>query len=119
MLAFFETLEQPPNPHKRDEAVTRGEKLFRGKAACARCHKGEEYTSTSNYDVGVEDDGSPYDKWNPPSLRGLWDRGPYMHDGRAETLDELLKWHHAPEKLGGEELTPAERKDLIAFLRSL
>jgi YVTN family beta-propeller protein len=118
MLAYFETLEQPPNPNAKDAASGRGEKLFRGKAACARCHKGDEFTSTSNYDVGLEDDGSPYDKWNPPSLRGLWDRGPYLHDGRAETLDEVLKVHR-PEKLGGEELTADERKDLIAFLKSL
>jgi YVTN family beta-propeller protein len=119
MLAYFATLDQPPNPHKKDEATGRGEKLFRGKAACAHCHKGEEYTSSGTYDVGLEDDGSPYDKWNPPSLRGLWDRGPYLHDGRAETLDELLTKHHVAEKLGGEALTPAERKDLIAFLKSL
>jgi YVTN family beta-propeller protein len=119
MLAYFETLEQPPNPHPRDEAAARGEKLFRGKAGCVRCHKGDEYTSTGTYDVGLEDDGSPYDKWNPPSLRGLWDRGPYLHDGRAETLEELLERPHAPQKLGGEALTPAERKDLIDFLKSL
>jgi YVTN family beta-propeller protein len=119
MLAYFETLEQPPNPHPKDEAAGRGEKLFRGKAGCVRCHKGDEYTSTGTYDVGLEDDGSPYDKWNPPSLRGLWDRGPYLHDGRAETLEELLERPHAPKKLGGEELTPAERKDLFAFLKSL
>jgi len=118
MLAFFETLEHPPNPHKKDEAALRGETLFRGKAACARCHKGEDYTSSSNYDVGLEDDGSPYDKWNPPSLRGLWDRGPYLHDARADTLEDVLKYHD-PQRLGGEELTPDERKDLIAFLKSL
>ncbi len=118
VLAYLETLEQPPNPNKKDEAAARGEKLFRGKAACSHCHKGDEYTSTGTYDVGLEEDGSPYDKWNPPSLRGLWDRGPYMHDGRAETLEEVLK-NHRPEKLGGEELTTDERKDLIAFLKSL
>jgi cytochrome c peroxidase len=69
--------------------------------------------------VKLEADGSPYLRWNPPSLRGLWDRGPYLHDGRAATLDDLLRGPHAPEKLGGEALTPAERDDLIAFLRSL
>jgi YVTN family beta-propeller protein len=119
LLAYLATLEQPPNPYKKDEATGRGEKLFRGKAGCARCHKGDEYTSESNYDVGLESDGSPYAKWNPPSLRGLWDRGPYLHDARARTLDELLTEHHVPEKLGGDALTPAERKDLIAFLKSL
>jgi YVTN family beta-propeller protein len=119
MLAFLATLEQPPNPHRKDEAATRGAKLFRGKAGCVHCHKGAEYTSEGTYDVGLESDGSPYAKWNPPSLRGLWDRGPYLHDARARTLDELLKEHHVAEKLGGEALTPTERKDLIAFLKSL
>jgi cytochrome c peroxidase len=120
LLAFLDTLDDPPNPHRSPpEAIARGRKLFEGKARCAHCHKGEYYTSPGNYDVHLGPDGSPYRLWNPPSLRGLWDRGPYLHDGRAGTLDELLEKHHAPEKLGGEELTPAERRDLIAFLRSL
>jgi len=119
VLAYLGTLEQPPNPHPKDEAAGRGDKLFRGKAACARCHKGEEYTSEGTYDVGLEEDGSPFAKWNPPSLRGVWDRGPYLHDGRALSLEDLLEEHHTPQKLGGEALTPAERKDLIAFLKSL
>jgi cytochrome c peroxidase len=69
--------------------------------------------------VKVGSDGGPHALWNPPTLRGLWDRGPYLHDGRAKTLQELLEFHHLPEKLGGERLTPNERDDLIAFLKSL
>jgi cytochrome c peroxidase len=118
VLAYLETLEQPPSPNRKDEAAGRGEKLFHGKAGCSHCHKGDEYTSTGTYDVGLEDDGSPYDKWNPPSLRGLWDRGPYLHDARADTLEEVLKYH-GPQRLGGEELSADERKDLIAFLKTL
>jgi cytochrome c peroxidase len=124
VLAFLGTLEQPPNPHrgpggKLSAAAERGSQVFSGKGRCDRCHAGNEYTSERNYDVKLEPDGSPYRRWNPPSLCGLWDRGPYLHDGRAATLDDLLRGPHAPEKLGGEALTPAERDDLIAFLRSL
>jgi cytochrome c peroxidase len=120
MLAFLATLEQPPNPRTGSrEAIQRGQALFQGKAHCVRCHHGEHYTSDRNYDVKLESDGSPYPLWNPPSLRGLFDRSPYLHDGRAANLDELLEKHHAPEKLGGETLTPTEQKDLIAFLLSL
>jgi DNA-binding beta-propeller fold protein YncE len=124
VLAYLETLDHPPNPHVgRDgslgESARRGQALFQGKAKCARCHKGEQYTSESNYDVKLEPDGSPYKLWNPPSLRGVWDRGPYLHDGRARTLDDLLHKHHTPEMLGGEALTLEERQDLIEFLRSL
>ena len=93
--------------------------MFHGKARCSRCHQGEEYTSEDNYDVKLEPDGSPYRLWNPPSLRGLFDRGPYLHDGRAKTLDDLLEHFHTPEKLGAPRLTARERHALIEFMKSL
>lgn len=124
VVAYLETLDHPPSPHRQPDgsltpAAERGKSLFTGKARCIQCHKGEQYTSAKNYDVGLEEDGSPYERWNPPSLRGLWDRGPYLHDGRVETLEELLRSLHAPEKLGGKALTPEERRDLVEFLRTL
>ena len=30
---------------------------------------------------------------NRPPLWGLRDSGPYLHDGRAKTLDEAVMWH--------------------------
>jgi cytochrome c peroxidase len=119
MVAFLATLDHPPNPNKPCEATKRGEAVFRGKANCIRCHKGEEYTSEGVYDVGLEPDGSPYRLWNPPSLRGVWDRGPFLHDGRAKSLEELLRKHHLPENLGGKALEEKDRDALIAFLKSL
>lgn len=120
LVAFLSTLDHPPNPHAKSTAAgERGQAIFQGKARCARCHKGEHYYSERNYDVKLEPDGSPYPLWNPPSLRGLFDRGPFLHDGRARTLDELIETHHSSEKLGGATLTPDERRDLVEFLRSL
>jgi DNA-binding beta-propeller fold protein YncE/mono/diheme cytochrome c family protein len=124
VVAFLGTLEHPPNPHRTADnelsaAAKRGQALFTGAAECSRCHAPPEYTSPNNYDVKLEDDGSPYRRWNPPSLRGLWLRGPYLHDGRAAALDELLQGSHAPKKLGGHALTAEQRRDLIAFLESL
>jgi DNA-binding beta-propeller fold protein YncE len=124
VVAFLGTLDHPPNPHRWADnqlspVARRGQALFEGAAKCARCHSGPEYTSEHVYDVKLETDGSPYRRWNPPTLRGVWQRGPFLHDGRAETLDELLQGPHAPEKLGGEALTPEQRRDLIAFLQSL
>jgi DNA-binding beta-propeller fold protein YncE len=124
VVAFLGTLDHPPNPHRSADnqlspAARRGQVLFEGAAKCARCHGGPEYTSEHVYDVKLEADGSPYRRWNPPTLRGVWQRGPFLHDGRAETLDELFQGPHAPEKLGGEALTPEQRQDLITFLQSL
>jgi cytochrome c peroxidase len=124
VVAFLTTLEHPPNPHRQADgslspAARRGQSVFAGKARCAGCHRGERFTSTKNYDVKLEADGSPFELWNPPSLLGLSDRGPYLHDGRAETLEELLKSYHAPEKFGASSLSPEERRDLIEYLKSL
>lgn len=124
LVAFLETLDPPPNPHVGpngpfSEAAAQGQALFQGKAKCARCHHGDQYTSENNYDVKLEPDGSPYRLWNPPSLRGLFDRGPYLHDGRAKTLDALLQDFHGPEKLGAQPLTKHERHALVEFLKSL
>lgn len=124
MLAYLETLDHGPNPNRGadgalSEAAERGKKIFHGKAKCARCHHGDYYTSDKNYDVKLESDESPYPLWNPPSLRGVYDRGPYLHDGRADTLDEVLRGDHAPQRLGAAELTAEERKDLIEFLKGL
>jgi cytochrome c peroxidase len=119
IVAFLATIDDPPNPHESSDATKRGEALFRGKANCIRCHEGELYTSERVYDVGLEPDGSPYRLWNPPSLLGLWERGPYLHDGRAKSLEDLLQTHHRPEKVGGKALTEQERRELIAFLKTL
>jgi DNA-binding beta-propeller fold protein YncE len=123
VVAFLRTLDHPPSPHlvkgKRSAAAQRGKALFEGKARCARCHQGEDYTSKANYDVKLPADGSPFERWNPPALPGVYDRGPYLHDGGAETLDDLLRGPHAPEKLGGAALSDGERRDLVAFLKSL
>jgi WD40 repeat protein len=124
VLAFLETLDHPPSPYRKPdgsltEAAERGKALFQGKAKCVRCHQGENYTSNRNYDVHLEEDNSPYKLWNPPSLRSVFDRGPFLHDGRADSLEEVLRGDHAPQRLGAEELTPDERRDLIEFLKSL
>jgi cytochrome c peroxidase len=124
VVAFLESLDHPPNPNRQangslSPAAERGQAIFRGKGHCASCHQGEEYTSAKNYDVKIEADGSPFDLWNPPSLRGLFDRGPYLHDGRADSLEDVLRTDHAPQKLGGKALTAEERRDLIEFLKSL
>jgi len=78
--------------------------------------------------------GDPLDngKFKSPSLRNLAFTAPYMHDGRFETLDEVI--NHYSEGLvysetidplmkniaeGGIQLTENEKTDLKAFLLSL
>ncbi len=125
IIAFLETLTPPPNPYRLPdgsltEAAKRGEALFHGeKANCVRCHKPPLFTDDKVHDVGLGVPGDAYRGFNPPSLLGVYDRVHYLHDGRAASLEEVLKKHHTPESLNGQELAPQELNDLIAYLRSL
>ena len=73
-----------------------------------------------------------------PSLRGVWYRGPFLHDGSLATLEDLfdpgrLDEDYVPTGFAGPggdrrsvpghefglELDEVERSDLLAFLRTL
>jgi cytochrome c peroxidase len=124
LLAFLKSLEHPRSPHRKPNGqlttvAMKGQKLFNGKAGCASCHQGQQFTSTETYKVGLESPRYFYPSFNPPSLRGLHARRRFLHDGRAATLEEVLNRFHRPEKLAGEKLTAQELRDLIAYLKSL
>ena len=125
VVAFLGTLDFPANPNRAADGslsaeARRGEALFRSaKAACSSCHKGAEFTDGRKHDVGLAERGDVYRGHNPPSLVGVYDKDPYLHDGRAPTLRDALANDHAPEGLGGSTLTEAELGDLIAYLKSL
>ena len=70
--------------------------------------------------VGLEEPDDAYRGYNPPSLRGVYDKDPYLHDGRSKTLRDVLVGPHNPESVTGlGELTDAEVDDLVAYLKSL
>jgi len=87
----------------------------------------------------VTDDPMDMGKFKAPTLRNIAETGPYMHDGSVPTLEFAIEHHNAggrtvatgPNKgVGADnplkseflkpmELTPQEKRDLVAFLRSL
>jgi YVTN family beta-propeller protein len=125
LVAYLGTLEFPKNPYRESDgsltpAAKRGEALFRSKRTnCASCHGGPELTDGKIHEVGLNERGDVYKGHNPPSLRGIYDKDPYLHDGRARTLRDALTGDHAPELLGGEAISTGELDDLIAYLKSL
>ncbi len=125
MVAYLKTLDHPTNPRAstQDEALAKkiaaGEKLFTGKAACASCHSGTQFTSRENFDGKVEDKKDRDPSYNPPTLRGLASRRRFLHTGKARSLDAVLTKHHRPEDLVGESLSDEERESLIEYLKSL
>ena len=125
MVAYLKTLDHPTNPRAstRDEALAKriaaGEKLFTGKAACASCHSGTQFTSAEAFDGKVEDKKDRDPNYNPPTLRGLASRRRFLHTGKARSLDAVLTKHHRPEDLVGESLSDEECESLIEYLKSL
>lgn len=115
LVAYMRTLPAPPRIPITDAAqAARGAKIF-DDHDCARCHAPPTFTSAETYDVGLKDEHGRA-KFNPPSLRGLRYRSPYLHDHRAETLKEVFTKHKHPTETNWSD---QELVDLIAFLESL
>lgn len=136
MAEFQELLDFPPAP-KLDvfgrlvpalatEQELRGEKLFYGKARCAECHQPPLFSDNLMHDLKVERFYEPVlingrmAAMDGPiktfPLRGIKESPPYLHDGRLLTLDDTVEFFNL---VLGVQLTPNEKKDLVAFLYTL
>jgi CxxC motif-containing protein (DUF1111 family) len=66
--------------------------------------------------------GATRQEWKTPPLWGYRDSGPYLHDGRAQTLDEAVAMHGGQGAAAAHryfQLTPREQLQVQAFLKSL
>jgi hypothetical protein len=162
MALYIESLKPPANPNPYDENARAGEKLFR-REGCIGCHIPPLYTNNKltlaagftpprnlprtldvlPVSVGTDSGLALHTRkgtgfYKVPSLKGVWYRGHYLHDGSAASLEEMfdpgrLSETHKPggftppdkpqRAIVGHEfglkLKPEERKQLIAFLRTL
>lgn len=159
LALYLESLQPPANPNPFDERTRRGEQIF-GQQGCAGCHTPPLYTNNKltpaqgfvmsddllrtesilNVSVGTDPTlamktrrGTGF--YKVPSLRGVWFRNGFGHDGQADTLEEWLDssrlkedyvprgYHRGPGPIKGHEfglhLTSEERQNLIAFLKTL
>ena len=117
---------KPPEGSYNKEEAARGQALFTGKANCASCHTPPLYTEPgwalhSPEEIGIDDfqsSRSPDKKYRTTPLRGLWShqKGGFYHDGRFQTLDEVVAHYDQHLKLG---LSEQEKKQLVEFLKSL
>lgn len=121
------------------EAAKRGFDLFNSKAACTGCHNGWALTDSSFHDIGSAKGkdigrGQLFPNslklkyaFKTPTLRDVARRPPYLHDGTAKTLEEVIDLYDRggidrPSRsnlIHPLHLTAAEKKDLIAFLMTL
>ncbi|HEV8631922.1 MAG TPA: cytochrome D1 domain-containing protein [Thermoanaerobaculia bacterium] len=127
LAAFMASLRPSPSPHLiggvLGAGAERGRALFAAAdTGCSRCHTAPPYTDRQRHDVGTG--GGPGERKGPafdtPSLRDLVATAPYLHDGRAATLEEVLTTRNAGDRHGHtSQLGPGDVADLAAFLRSL
>lgn len=115
LKAYLKTLPPAPALGNRDhQSVKRGAAIFESQN-CAECHTPPLFTSAVIADVGLQDEQGD-SRFNPPSLRGVSQNGPYFHDGRAASLKQIFADHrHQLDR----KLTDAELEDLISFLNDL
>jgi cytochrome c peroxidase len=134
------------NLKKLTSSEERGRALFVGdKAKCFDCHRMEDFTNDEFKNIGLYNgrnlnDAGLYDitkketdlgKFKTPGLRNIAVTAPYMHNGMFKTLDEVVEYYNNPQKFVPEainiddalksplNLTEKEKKDLIAFLKTL
>lgn len=124
--------------------------FFSSRLNCTSCHAGKEFSAPDNpgdaysapsvkgtanigLDFNYTDNGKGNGKFRIPSLRNIELTGPYMHDGRFATLEEVLEHYSSgikshPDldanlKLNGMprrmNLTPTEKAAVVAFLKTL
>ncbi|QEF98013.1 Cytochrome c551 peroxidase precursor [Stieleria maiorica] len=135
----YDALKAAIASHPMSESAKRGMKLFAGKANCATCHAGANFTDEQYHNLGVgmeagEPDLGRYEvtkqekdkgAFKTPTLRNIALSAPYMHDGSQKTLAEVVDWydkggHKNPwlsDKMKVLNLTDQEKADLVAFMK--
>lgn len=162
LALYLYSLRPPPNPNRFDAAAARGKKVFE-REGCAGCHAPPLYTNNKlipvdgfeppadhkrRFDildsrVGADPryalethKGTGY--YKAPSLKGVWYRGPFEHNGSVATLEDWfdparLREDYVPTGYKGSDgrtravkgrrfgldLPAEEKKALIAFLKTL
>ncbi len=125
MDEYLKSMKPMDSPIKRDKAfaskIQNGKRLFFSpETRCASCHSGPLFTDMQLYDVGLQGSYDKQGKFDNPSLIELWRTGPYLHDGRAATLRDVISTWNPEDRHGRtSQLSEEEMADLEAFLLSL
>lgn len=112
------------------ESAKRGKEIFFSKQSrCTECHSGPFYSDSvpreiilrHNVGTGTDD---PSEKMGPkfdtPTLLGIYRTAPYLHHGKAASLEDLLTTHNKKDQHGHtSQLSEKEIANLVSFLKSL
>jgi YVTN family beta-propeller protein len=132
---YVVTIQRPPNRYRAGEELTppqrRGKALFERQVdrsgnllapteRCAFCHPPPYFTNRNRYDVGTQSPLDTHGVFDVPHLTNVYDSPPYLHDGRAHSLEEIWTLYNPQDRHGRtNDLMKAELNDLIEYLRTL
>ena len=122
--AYTASLKAEVSPYlvdgKLSDSALRGKELFEGKANCASCHSGVNFgADVLIYENFTNSDTETRGLLVPP-LTEAWRSGPYLHDGSAATILEVLTTRNLSGTHGNaKDLTPEELEDLCNYVLSL
>jgi cytochrome c peroxidase len=125
VTAYLSSLKPVDSPFlvrgQLSSSAARGERLFRS-IGCIECHPQGLFTDLHTHSVGTA--APPADKlsdrFDTPSLVELWRTAPYLHDGSAGTVEDIITTSNHDDKHGAtHHLSESELHELTAFLQSL
>jgi len=137
LVAYIVTgIINPPNLEynptgELTEAQKRGEKVFfrthtncgkkiKPKDRCYVCHPPPDFTNRNFEDVGSLSESDDSILIDTPQLNNLSSSSPFLHDGRAQTLEEIWTTYDPGDRHGiTSDMTKDNLNDLVKFLRSI
>jgi cytochrome c peroxidase len=130
------TIPRPPNRYRPigaelTEAQRRGKKMFErtrtndgrviaSEQRCITCHFPPLYTNRTVQDVGTKMYLDREGSFDVPHLNNIYDSAPYLHNGIAETLEEIWTKYNPHDEHGvTNDMTKDQLNDLIEYLKTL
>jgi len=130
------TIPRPPNRYRPlgaplTEAQRRGKLLFErtrtndgreipNEGRCVYCHFPPYFTDRQQRDVGTRQPSDRQGKFDVPHLNNIYDSAPYLHNGMANTLEEIWTVHNPKDTHGyTNDMTKDQLNDLIEYLKTL
>ena len=117
---YLKSLRPVPSPYIADKKTLQwGEKLY-VQTGCQSCHHGEYLTDGNKYDVGTGIEEYSGVAFDTPTLKEIWRTAPYLYNGSAVTIREVLTKFNKNDLHGvTSNLSEDELKALETYILSL